>query len=145
MVMRPDKMGKPGSKAFLARRAGRIGRGTLVGCLIGVVSGLGGIVFNFLLESATKFFTLDLIRFLLPSHMIDAIWWGYPATRWILILMPALGGLISGFLVFRFAPEAEGHGTDAMIDSFHRKGGIVRRRVPLVKTIASAITIPPFR
>jgi CIC family chloride channel protein len=44
-------------------------------------------------------------------------------------------------IVFNLAPEAEGHGTDALIDSFHRKKGIVRRRVPFVKTIASAITI----
>ena len=37
--------------------------------------------------------------------------------------IPALGGLISGLIVFTFAPEAEGHGTDAMVDSFHRKKG----------------------
>ena len=55
--------------------------------------------------------------------------------------VPALGGLISGLIVFTFAPEAEGHGTDAMVDAFHRKKGIIRRRVPIVKTIASAITI----
>jgi CIC family chloride channel protein len=59
----------------------------------------------------------------------------------MMLWIPALGGLLSGFLVFRFAPEAEGHGTDAMIDSFHRKKGIVRRQLPVVKTIASAITI----
>ncbi len=59
----------------------------------------------------------------------------------MMLWIPALGGLLSGFLVFRFAPEAEGHGTDAMIDSFHRKKGIVRKQVPVIKTIASAITI----
>ena len=59
----------------------------------------------------------------------------------MMLWIPALGGLISGLIVFNFAPEAEGHGTDAMIDSFHRKKGVIRRRVPLIKTIASAITI----
>ena len=59
----------------------------------------------------------------------------------MMVWIPALGGLISGLLVFTFAPEAEGHGTDAMIDSFHRKKGVIRRRVPVIKTIASAITI----
>ena len=59
----------------------------------------------------------------------------------MMVWIPALGGLIAGLLVFTFAPEAEGHGTDAMIDSFHRKKGIIRRRVPIIKTIASAITI----
>ncbi len=36
------------------------------------------------------------------------------------MLVPAVGGLISGILVFTWAPEAEGHGTDAMIRAFHR-------------------------
>src|SRR5579872_2178712 len=53
----------------------------------------------------------------------------------------AIGGLIAGLLVFTFAPEAEGHGTDAAIDAFHNKGGVIRRRVPIIKTIASAFTI----
>ena len=49
--------------------------------------------------------------------------------------------LISGVLVFTWAPEAEGHGTDAMIRAFHRGGGMIRTRVPVIKTIASIITI----
>ncbi len=53
----------------------------------------------------------------------------------------AIGGLIAGLLVFGLAPEAEGHGTDAAIDAFHNKGGAIRRRVPIIKTIASAFTI----
>jgi CIC family chloride channel protein len=32
-----------------------------------------------------------------------------------------LGGLLSGMLIYRFAPEAEGHGTDAAVIAFHRK------------------------
>ena len=57
------------------------------------------------------------------------------------MLVPTVGGLISGFLVFTWAPEAEGHGTDALIRSFHRGGGQIRGRVPLIKGIASVITI----
>jgi CIC family chloride channel protein len=59
---------------------------------------------------------------------------------WFLIV-PALGGLVSGILVYSIAPEAEGHGTDAMIEAFHQKGGHIRKRVPIVKIIASALTI----
>ena len=53
----------------------------------------------------------------------------------------ALGGLISGLIVFRFAPEAEGHGTDAAIAAFHHGARRIRGRIPLVKLVASAITI----
>jgi len=36
-----------------------------------------------------------------------------------------LGRLLSGLLAFHFAPEVEGHRTDAIIESFHREKGIV--------------------
>ncbi|MFI5279230.1 MAG: chloride channel protein [Gemmatimonadales bacterium] len=55
--------------------------------------------------------------------------------------MAAVGGWIVGLLITRFAPEAEGHGTDAAVRAFHRSDGVLRARVPPIKTIASAITI----
>ncbi|MCA8994613.1 MAG: chloride channel protein [Planctomycetaceae bacterium] len=62
-------------------------------------------------------------------------------SPWLLIAVMTGGGLISGALVYTFAPEAEGHGTDAAIDAFHNKRGIINWRVPIVKTLASAITL----
>src|SRR5208282_2962280 len=59
----------------------------------------------------------------------------------LLLLVPTVGGIISGFIVFTLAPEAEGHGTDAAIAAYHTKQGLIRPIVPLVKIIASAITI----
>ncbi|MCP3901709.1 MAG: chloride channel protein, partial [Desulfobacteraceae bacterium] len=51
------------------------------------------------------------------------------------------GGLFSGWLVYTYAPEAEGHGTDAAIEAYHFKGGFIRNRIPFIKTIASAVTL----
>jgi CIC family chloride channel protein len=127
------------TKSF--KRIKRIGRGTVIGILIGIVSGLGAILFSFLLQTGTRFFMQDLIGLVLPASASGRHLLGVPLSRWAMLWIPAIGGLISGLIVFNFAPEAEGHGTDAMIDSFHRKKGIIRRRVPVVKTIASAITI----
>jgi len=126
---------------FALRRMKRIWRGTLLGILIGIVSGLGGIVFNYMIKVGTQFFTGDLISYLSPGHDPTFSLFGFTIDRWMMLWIPAFGGFLSGFLVFRFAPEAEGHGTDAMIDSFHRRKGIVRKQVPVIKTIASAITI----
>ncbi len=126
---------------FALRRMKRIWRGTLLGILVGIVSGLGGIIFNYMINVGNRFFTGDLISFLLPGKASGFSLLGIPVDRWMMLWIPALGGLISGYLVFRFAPEAEGHGTDAMIDSFHRRKGVVRKQVPVIKTIASAITI----
>lgn len=128
------------SDLIVSRRIRRIGRGTILGICVGIMSGLGGIVFNFMIEKGTEWFTGDLVAFVSPGGA-DTTFLGFPLARWMMLWIPALGGLLSGFLVFTFAPEAEGHGTDAMIDSFHRKKGIVRARVPVIKTIASAITI----
>jgi CIC family chloride channel protein len=58
-----------------------------------------------------------------------------------LVLLPALGGVASSLLCRRFAPEASGHGTDAVIDAYHNRDGVVRARVPIVKGLATALTL----
>ncbi len=60
---------------------------------------------------------------------------------WCLILIPALGGLATGLLVYFFAPEARGHGVPAVIEAVALRGGRIRPIVALVKGVASAITI----
>jgi CIC family chloride channel protein len=60
---------------------------------------------------------------------------------WLLLVIPTLGGILSGLIVFTLAPEAEGHGTDAAIAAYHYHQGHIRPRVPVVKLIASALTL----
>ena len=60
---------------------------------------------------------------------------------WLVPVAAALGGLIVGFLVQRLAPETEGHGTDTVVQAFHRADGVLRARVTPVKLLGSAITI----
>src|SRR6185369_361569 len=79
-----------------------------------------------------------------PAGEARVFWLGSTTTAfnpWLLLLVPVLGGLVSGYLVFRFAPEAEGHGTDSVIAAYHHKQGYIRPRVPLIKLVASALTI----
>jgi chloride channel protein, CIC family len=64
-----------------------------------------------------------------------------PFRPWLLLLIAPTGGILSGLLVFSLAPEAEGHGTDAAIAAYHHKSGFIRPRVPLIKIVASALTI----
>ncbi len=112
--------------------------------LVGFVAGLGAIIFHYLCQVGTHFF-LDLMAgYRPPEPAGEAPLFGYTATsftRWMLLIVPTLGGLLSGWLVYTFAPEAEGHGTDAAIDAYHNKGGFIRGRIPIIKTIASAITL----
>lgn len=59
---------------------------------------------------------------------------------WLLLALPALGGLGCG-LVTRFAPEARGGGGDATIEAFHHHDGRIRKRVIWVKSLASVFTL----
>ena len=64
-----------------------------------------------------------------------------PHSRLLIPLSTTLGGLISGILVYSIAPEAEGHGTNPAVKAYHRSAEYLRPRVPIIKMIASAITI----
>ncbi len=112
--------------------------------LIGIIAGLGSVLFQFLCNVGTHYL-LDFLAGYRPPAPAGEPELFHPTTtpfnRWILLILPALGGLVSGWLVYTFAPEAEGHGTDAAIDAYHNKGGAIRARVPFIKTIASAITL----
>ena len=114
----------------------------VLGAAIGVVGGLGAIAFFTALEFATKLFLGVLAGYTPPSPAGEG---GAPITDaarpWAIPLVVALGGLISGVLVFRFAPEAEGHGTDAAIAAYHHNPRGIRGRIPFVKLVASAVTI----
>jgi len=113
-----------------------------LGVTIGIVAGLGAVVFFTALDWATKLLISGIAGYTPPKAagegetVVSAI-----RHRWLIPVVTTLGALIGNLLVFRFAPEAEGHGTDAAIDSFHHKGGAMRARVPPIKLIASAITI----
>ena len=118
-------------------------RWPLMSIAVGMVSGLGAILFEELLRRALHFFLNLPTGFLEPLRGADfATVTALASTRsWLFLVIPALGGLVSGLMVFLIAPEAEGHGTDAMIEAFHRRGGYIRKRVPIVKILASALTI----
>ncbi|VVB62416.1 Methylated protein [uncultured archaeon] len=110
--------------------------------LIGIAAGLGSIVFYWSLTAATQLLLGSVAGYAPPMPIGEGATVFTGVTRpWVLPFLTAAGGLLSGLIIYRFAPEAEGHGTDAAIDAFHNKGGVIRRRVPVVKTVASAITI----
>ena len=110
--------------------------------LIGVAGGLGAQLFVWILNFTEHLLLVGIAGYqppepgsLNPQPIVGS--WGL----WLIPLVTTLGGLLSGILVYTFAPEAEGHGTDAAVEAFHFKGGRVRPIVPLIKVFASAITI----
>jgi CIC family chloride channel protein len=116
-----------------------------LGLVVGIVSGLGAAAFYLGMNwiRSLVFDSWAHLEMLDPQGEHRLFY--HPVTGalrwWVVLLAPALGGLFSGLVVFHFAPEAEGHGTDELIDAFHSHRGYVRARIPLVKAIASVVLI----
>jgi H+/Cl- antiporter ClcA len=115
----------------------------VLGVLIGTMAGIGAIVFYEALVACTHFFLGTLAGYHVPTPTGEG---GHRASAtftrpWAIPLVVGLGALLGAILVFRFAPEAEGHGTDAAISAVHHNPRGIRFRAVIVKIVASALTI----
>jgi CIC family chloride channel protein len=112
--------------------------------VVGIVSGIGAIVFYAACQLVLHY-ALDSMAGYRPDEPGGETplfaKTTTPFRPWMLLIVPTIGGLLSGAIVFTFAPEAEGHGTDAAIAAYHFRQGRIRPRVPLIKIVASALTI----
>ena len=119
-------------------------RSLLESVVIGVIGALSAQVFTWMLRLSDRFLLGKLAGYRPPGLPNDGGTLHQfigPHGLWLIPAVTTLGGLISGALVYGFAPEAEGHGTDTVVDAFHRKEGKLRSRVAPIKMVASAITI----
>lgn len=112
--------------------------------VVGLAAGCGAIVFDYAGQLVSHFVLSDLTGYSPAGadgehHIFHAS--GTALSFGMLLLVMVAGGLLSGWLVYTFAPEAEGHGTDGAIEAFHQKRGNVTFKVAIVKTLASAITL----
>ena len=115
----------------------------LIGVTVGIISGVGAYLFFKGLEYGTAFVMEYLFGAYLPLEgqtAAEVAAWTPPPVIWLILPIICAGALLSGLIVYFFAPEAEGHGTDAAIRAYHGDGKI-RWRVPIVKAVASIITI----
>jgi chloride channel protein, CIC family len=124
-------------------RAGYLRKWLTLGIAIGVIAGLGAVVFYLALDYAGRFLLGYLADYQIPQPKGDGGNPGSPGyTRpWAIPLVAFGGALVSALLVAKFAPEAEGHGTDSGIEAVHSDPRAIRTRTIVVKTIASALTI----
>jgi CIC family chloride channel protein len=103
--------------------------GLILAVIVGVVAGLGAVAFRWLITHFQSFFFDrggQLLSFLGDYYVI---------------IVPAVGGLFVGLLVYYFAREAKGHGVPEVMEAVALKGGHIRPRVSVVKALASSICI----
>jgi CIC family chloride channel protein len=121
-----------------------VGRTLLHAALVGLAAGLMGAAFFAGLEVVQRFLLENLVGYRILRASGETFMSELDAARpfrwWLLLFLPALGALVSG-LVSQLAPETRGGGGDAMIDAFHQRGGVIRRRVAGVKALASLFTL----
>ena len=99
---------------------------------IGILSGYGAVLFRFVIQAAQYAFyqnTADILTFVSTVPV------------YCLIGLPAIGGLVVGLLVRFGAREAKGHGVPEVMEAVSLRGGRIRKRVAVVKIIASAVCI----
>jgi CIC family chloride channel protein len=100
--------------------------------LIGILGGFGALLFKKLIFSLQDFFwrTPDMS----PDSLLGVVWYRR-------LLLPIVGGLIVGPLIYFLAREARGHGVPEVMIAVITRNSIIRPVVVIVKTLASAISI----
>ncbi|MBN1304412.1 MAG: chloride channel protein [Anaerolineales bacterium] len=97
--------------------------------LVGIGAGLGAIIFRYLIRSI---------------EWIGYDWFPELTQNWgnaYIVIIPAVGGLIVGPLIYFFAREAKGHGVPEVMEAVALRGGRIRPIVAVIKSLASSITI----
>ena len=132
----------PGRARWAARAGGwlRGSRGGLlaVALVVGAGSGLGAVAFRDLIYFFTWLAT-GHAQFGQQGRVGSAHfpWLGLG----FFVVIPVIGGLIYGPLIYRYAREARGHGVPEVMIAVAENGGRIRPQVAAVKSVASAICI----
>jgi len=127
----------------VAERRRKTARLLALSTLLGVAGAGVALLFDGLIDLAQRWLLtgiagyrdLDVER----AHRLGV--WPVLGHNWWLIVATTVGGLLTGLLVYGVAPEAEGGGEGEVVRAYHTEGGRIRARIPVVKALASAITI----
>jgi CIC family chloride channel protein len=110
----------------------------LIAVVVGAGSGLGAVAFRYLIYFVTWLAT-GHVQFgqqgRVPSSHLP--WLGLA----FFVVIPVLGGLVYGPLIYRYAREARGHGVPEVMIAVGEEGGRIRPQVAAVKSVASALCI----
>ncbi len=110
---------------------------SLLAIVVGLVTGLGAVVFRDLIGFIHNLTFLGVFSFDYEANVFT------PPSPWgaLIILVPVVGGQIVTFLITKFAPEARGHGVPEVMDAIYYQDGMIRPVVAVIKSIASALSI----
>lgn len=116
----------------------------------GIAGALGAVIFRALIQLVQAFAfspepllvpVVSVLRGAFGAEDPNLLAPGMDLAWWRRLVAPAIGGLLVGPIVHLLAREAKGHGVPSVMEAVAVRGGVIRPRVAVVKTIASAITI----
>ena len=100
---------------------------------VGLLTGYGAVLFRWLIFSFTSFWN---------ETGVPSIQSWFPALgKFAFVPVPIIGMVIVVFIVERFAREARGHGVPEVMEAVALKGGRIRGRVAVIKSLASSLCI----
>jgi CIC family chloride channel protein len=116
------------------RKSGYLQKWLLLGVTIGVIAGLGAVVFYLALKYTTEFLLGYLADYHTPTPVGEGGSHGSAGFNrpWAIPLVTTGGALLSALVVTKLAPEATGHGTDEAIEAVHTDPRAIRFRAVLV-------------
>lgn len=116
-------------------RTPEIAKGIALIASVGVLSGLGAVLFRWMIE----FFTTHVFFSNNPQDPYNTAF--NSLGHVYILIVPAVGGLIVGLIIYFFAREAKGHGVPEVMIAVNSHSGRIRTRVAAIKALASSICI----
>ncbi|MCL4510932.1 MAG: chloride channel protein [Bacteroidetes bacterium] len=110
----------------------------LLAIVTGILAGFGGILFYKMIQLVEHLMFYSPAGFFGLSNLINLRGW----ERFVIIpIIPAIGGLVVGWITIKLAPDASGEGVPMVIENVAKKGGILNPFLAVTKLVTSAISI----
>ncbi|MCB0291507.1 MAG: chloride channel protein [Calditrichaeota bacterium] len=100
--------------------------------LIGLVGGFGAVSIQWMIRGVQEF--LWGVKEFPPEHMRTI-------PVYMKILIPTIGAILVGAMVYYFSRESKGHGVPEVMSAIALRNGVIRPRVAVVKLLSSSLYI----
>jgi chloride channel protein, CIC family len=110
----------------------------LLAIITGILAGFGGIVFYKMIQLVEQLMFHSPAGLFGLDNLVNLQGW----QRFLVIpIIPAIGGLLVGWIAIKFAPDSSGEGVPMVIENVAKKGGVLNPFLAVTKLVTSAISI----
>lgn len=103
----------------------------VIAAIVGVCAGYGAVIFKGSIDLVQE------VMFGSLEALASGLWW----RKYLIPVLPAIGGLAVGLYTFYFSREARGHGVPDVMKAVITQGGRMKPMLAVNKIVTSAISI----